>query len=616
MKEKIYDADKYIDFETIEILLKKNADKKIICFGGGTAADIFARKVLHGTEIRGVLVKSPEILTKLEKGSFIILILSKHFKAISRQLKEYGLQESIDFFNLYRNFFEYFRIKKYEDNARCFLEFIKRIPDNTFDNIPLKENQSKIGIVCLGEMLQNITWYAMAQSVLLRYNGYASTLIIDTMKSFDSYIYFDGIEDVARIYIDYVLKYLLEKCPDIDVKYVDAYGEAELSKKDNQMTEKYAPLVVKWFDSQKDEVFLSNNPRRVEYAKCILKATMKNIKKFFEMNEFDTINVYTGIHRHRCVYTYIGCDKDIRVSTYDADKAMGGITLYETDGVSGNSPDIVKLIRGNYFNDVDKKEIIELARKDLHKRMNSSVDDEGYNYQPALYDKVIKKYDIIIPLNISWDSAALGIDRVFGDEVEWLKETLDFLMKKTTMSVMIREHPAQAIYNEFVYKDYTKEISIINEYKDRIFFANADSEVNTYQYLNKCRLVLPYSSTIGIESVLLGKNVILHTDVYYAKLGVAYQATTKKEYFDKILLFCNSTEENYDCNIENAYLAYYCQMNHYFKCEFIECLTGWMKKNIQELNKIEGVRKIIGIIAEDKIAIYENIKEKIESKEK
>ena len=289
MKEKIYDADKYIDFETIEILLKKNADKKIICFGGGTAADIFARKlskkynidcfidnnkVLHGTEIRGVLVKSPEILTKLEKGSFIILILSKHFKAISRQLKEYGLQESIDFFNLYRNFFEYFRIKKYEDNARCFLEFIKRIPDNTFDNIPLKENQSKIGIVCLGEMLQNITWYAMAQSVLLRYNGYASTLIIDTMKSFDSYIYFDGIEDVARIYIDYVLKYLLEKCPDIDVKYVDGYGEAELSKKDNQMTEKYAPLVVKWFDSQKDEVFLSNNPRRVEYEKCILKATM------------------------------------------------------------------------------------------------------------------------------------------------------------------------------------------------------------------------------------------------------------------------------------------------------------------------------------------------------
>ena len=108
-------------------------------------------------------------------------------------------------------------------------------------------------------------------------------------------------------------------------------------------------------------------------------------------------------------------------------------------------------------------------------------------------------------MNISWDSAALGIDRVFGDEVEWLKETLYFLMKKTTMSVMIREHPAQAIYNEFVYKDYTKEISIINEYKDRIFFANADSEVNTYQYLNKCRLVLPYSSTIGIESVLLEK---------------------------------------------------------------------------------------------------------------
>ena len=30
MKEKIYDADKYIDFETIEILLKKNAEENYL----------------------------------------------------------------------------------------------------------------------------------------------------------------------------------------------------------------------------------------------------------------------------------------------------------------------------------------------------------------------------------------------------------------------------------------------------------------------------------------------------------------------------------------------------------------------------------------------------------
>ena len=57
-------------------------------------------------------------------------------------------------------------------------------------------------------------------------------------------------------------------------------------------------------------------------------------------------------------------------------------------------------------------------------------------------------------------------------------------------------------------------------------------------------------------------------------------------------------------------------MKHYFKCEFIECFTEWMKKNLLELNEMNGVNKIIGIIAENKIAIYENIKEELERKQK
>lgn len=456
MEKMIYDAEQHIDFGVIEKILKENYDKKIVCFGGGTAADILMKRFLknykiecfidndeslHEKNIYGISIKSPKIIPKMKKGSFIILILSRHLVAISEQLKEYGLRENKDFYDIYSKFFKYFRIKKYEDNARKFLEFIDRIPDNAFDSKTLKQGQQKIGIVCLGEMIQNVTWYSMAQSILLRYNGYSSTLIIDTMGSFDSYIYFDGIEDVARIYIDYVLKYLLAKCPDIDVKYVDEYGEAELDEEDIKMTEKYAPLVVKWFDSQKDEVFLKNNSERVDVAKKLLQKTMKNIKAFFEKNQYDTINVYTGIHRHRCVYTYIGHKNGVRVSTYDEG-------YYSHDGVSTHFKDITDIITNNIL---DKKTIATIIKK------TKDIFDKRVNHAVGKWS--VKRYDIVIPLNISWDSSALAMDDVFKDDITWLQETLEFLMKNTNSTVAIRVHPAQNCLKEYNYINYEKRVA-------------------------------------------------------------------------------------------------------------------------------------------------------------
>ena len=41
----IYDAEKHINLEKIRAILQENKNKKIICFGGGTAADILMEKV-------------------------------------------------------------------------------------------------------------------------------------------------------------------------------------------------------------------------------------------------------------------------------------------------------------------------------------------------------------------------------------------------------------------------------------------------------------------------------------------------------------------------------------------------------------------------------------------
>jgi len=45
--ETIYDIEKLVDTGYIESIIKENAGKKLICFGGGTAASILMKKILY-----------------------------------------------------------------------------------------------------------------------------------------------------------------------------------------------------------------------------------------------------------------------------------------------------------------------------------------------------------------------------------------------------------------------------------------------------------------------------------------------------------------------------------------------------------------------------------------
>lgn len=617
----IYDAEKHINLEKIRAILQENKNKKIICFGGGTAADILMEKVLceyevecfldnntalHGNKLHGIEIKSPDALKEYDKGSFVVLILSKHVNAISHQLSVMGLKDNEDYFDIYNKFIAYFRIKKYEKYALKFIDFIERIPDNTFDNIPLK-NDTSIGIVVLGEMIKNLSWYSIAQSIVLRYNGYASTLIIDTIRSFDSYIYFDGIEAVAKVYIDYVVQILQKKCPDIDVKYIDDYGTCDLDKDDILAAEKYAPIVVKWLDSRRDEVFIPEDENRIKEAEELIGCVISYIKAFLDNNKYDVLNVYTGIHRHRCAYAYLCKRLGIRFTSYDGDENLNGVTLYSADGISGEGFDVTRLIKENPFPRNIVERILKVSKEHFNKRFNSTVGDEGYNYQIVSFQESIDAYDVVIPFNIFWDSAALMGNELFSDEVEWLNQTLEYLMWETNCSVMLREHPAQNKIKEFLYCNYEEKLPIIKNYPERIRYVKAADKVNTYQYIQQCKLVLPHTSTMGVEAAMMGKNVILHSHVYYEDIEIAYKAKSKDDYFEKVKYYLENPELKICRNTDNAYLAYYYQMKRIFPTKFSECFIEWMEKTLEEVNLMQGVEEIVGVLGENITTIYSAI---------
>lgn len=609
----LYNAESKIDLKKIETILNSYISKDIYCFGGGSAAEILMRQVLYkyklagfldnnsllwGNKIFGIEVMNPECIIDLRKGEYVVLILSKHLNAIKNQLQSYGLEEGIDYFDIYSEFSAYYRIKKFQLSAEKYYDFLERMPEDLFKNNVYK-SEKHIGVVCIASMVDWETWYAITIFLILRYQGYNVTLIMDNMKSFDDFIYFDQHAKIAKIYTDYILSYMCEKFQYLDVCFLNEEEREELVDEDLKEIKRLVQVNVNWQNAKFDELCdISSDECERQFEK-ILENNLKVIKSFFNKNSYDTINVITALHKSRGLYMWEGKRHNIKVTNYDG--AGNNTTLCSTDFPTGYSCDIVKIVKENMLQSELKKIIVNKARVEFEKRIHSNKDEVQYGFQlVADVSKNQKYYDVIIPLNVNCDAAALGLDRLFSDEENWIMETIDFILNNTKASIMVREHPA--VFSD-VWKDERifRYNTILQERygnNDRVFFCSGDEKINTYRMIEQCKCVLPYSSTVGVESALLDKPVITHTNVYYSKSQFVYNAESKDQYFDLIKQAIDGELKSKSQYKEEAYIMFYGHINSTFQTEFRETTDVWMNYNFDEVLELEGVDKMMKVFAD------------------
>jgi hypothetical protein len=59
----------------------------------------------------------------------------------------------------------------------------------------------------------------------------------------------------------------------------------------------------------------------------------------------------------------------------------------------------------------------------------------------------------------------------------------------------------------------------------------AAEAVNTYDLIRAAKVVLPHTSTVGVEAALLGRPVVLSTRVYYEGFSFVWNPATREEFF-------------------------------------------------------------------------------------
>ncbi len=248
---------------------------------------------------------------------------------------------------------------------------------------------------------------------------------------------------------------------------------------------------------------------------------------------FDWIFIPGGIFGLSGAYVAAARKTKTEFVTYDA--AVGVLRLAQ-GGIAAHLGDLPRAfanLRARWQSDESEKQrVLGLAQAEIEDR--AAARDFRHFQVAAATRQDDLKYDMLVPLNIRWDSAALDRQRVFTSVREWLETLLKWTAARRDTTICVRQHPRERLNFARGSDDVASLLSQFEGMRVRLRYVRADEEVNTYDLLRHCKVVLPHTSTIGIEAAFLGKPVVLGTTCYYEDLGFVWRASSQEEYFSHV----------------------------------------------------------------------------------
>lgn len=629
---------------------EKLCGKKIVCYG--VSASYTAMNELldldesvaffadrdqskWGRFYYGKEVKSPDEMSRLDKRTYIVIVFVRTFEPVYKLLNDMGFEHKVNYIHISELLGVRYELVKFINTANMLVNFLDTVPEALKGVTPKKESE-KIGIIASMEGLGAAPDfpYSIVLFLILKWKGYHVQLIMDNLCwTVDTDLYEGCHED-----LQYISQRIMEKLraivPQSDILYLNAYGSGDVTESDKRECEKiaeYSARHQKWMGFH-DHIRTISQAEEQEYFTEAFKRNIGYVNAFFEKKHFHTINASTGLHKRAGVISYVARKKGIRVSSQDG---WRGNMLVETGGPASHGGDISRTINENWIPKEREEGVLQCASKLAEKRFMQSnsgdkfptlrqfqmeVGSKGYaNVTLQSAKREIKqKYDVIIPLNAAYDAAALGLEDIFQSREEWLIETLDFVIHTLKKSVLLREHPIlKMLPKPYLPSDLASTAqAVLEPYRDNelLHYADIDEDLNLYQYIEQCKVVLPWSSTVGVEAAVMQKNVIVHTNVYYGNSAFAMKARSKREYFS-LVQECTGSNEWLVADKKTAYREalkyFYFGMKRRLKTKFtlyaedLECITHeWMGMKFEELLEEKGVFEITQIVAENVPSVY------------
>lgn len=244
----------------------------------------------------------------------------------------------------------------------------------------------------------------------------------------------------------------------------------------------------------------------------------------------DVLFLPGGVFGTSGVWNALARSRGMRVASFD--NGGFGTWMVATDGLACHHGDIARATKMLYEQSAPAElaSMIKLAAREIEAR-RQGVDLFAYQIKGSIGGLSALSGGLLLALNSSWDSAALGIHKVFSSNIEWILETVNYLLHHTTAPIIVRQHPAERFDFARTTDDYGSVLRARFGDHPRLHFIAAADPVNSYALLEQVNAVLVHSSTIGNEAAAMGVPVITASNAYFAAIGFVEQASTREEYF-------------------------------------------------------------------------------------
>lgn len=400
--------------------------------------------------------------------------------------------------------------------------------------------------------------------------------------------------DVQNREIGRVMRRLRRRFPVLRLS--EEIGDTSGRDEDAALLDRLADLNLTWYrrgsvPTEQDLQFRARMRRRLADA-------LPKIRSVMQDNRFDYVLAPGGVAGPSGLYLAAGRAAGVRVATFDAGF---GATSIDVDGVAAQHTDTLQAFDLLTEDLAGHHDAVVVAAKEEFESRRAGRDPDTYQLARPGKAPHYAERSIFIPLNVVFDTAALGLHHLFPGSREWLVETITALLDHTTDPILVRQHPAERHELERSNFDVGGILREVFHANPQVRFIPADAPVSSYDLLDACRLVLPFASTIGIEAAALGKPVIVSGSVYYGPLGFVWAPSSRQEYFDTLERGARGELPLLPDQIDRAWRCFYLISCHRVRTEFTPQppdFWRWVTRRPDELYRDPDVDDILTSIDE------------------
>lgn len=465
-------------------------------------------------------------------------------------------------------------------------------------------HNDRIGILITPWIGLSVACYAITLAFTLYYYGYTNIAFV-VNDLWDDYTLFSGCKRQCD-YIKKIIELISTKQAGIDLIYFSDIKTSTCNSDLENIIAKYAELnTIKYVgNSIKDSMFFEIESKWIDYFNKIIPVIDR-----LSNQEWHSFVIPGGLFQESGLFFEIFTSKKKNIITYDSGVGRYKIGINSYAAQNGNTYDSVCRIKSNYS---DYSMAVGEAKKILDNRMNMkpelSLVGKGKIIQTTPIDDTNElSYDIVLFTNLEFDTAALDTHRVFQNDYDWIKNTIDFVIENTKATIAIRQHPLKRQFLNLVTTD--KKLKEEYEGNQRIRFIDYDEKISSYALLKNAYCVIVNTSTIGLESGMLGIPVVSESASYYHKSSFVDYAKSYDEYTECILKYLEEKKRHNSYFKEEACLYYYMTQ----RCSSVltvftpqpDDFTRWINMDLNTVIELPELKYIIGAITKFEAVDYQ-----------